>query len=55
MNKKSIGKEHIDYFKYMLGKQLKKLITDGKYFYEKGGNYVINDKYYTKEITFAKL
>ena len=54
MNKKAISKEHIDYFKYMLSKQLKKLVADGKYFYEKG-TYIINDNYYTNEITFAKL
>ena len=53
---KKIKQEAETYFKYMLDKQLKKLVVDGKFTFEKEDkHYVINDGYYPADMTYSKL
>ena len=57
MNKsKKMKQEAETYFKYMLDKQLKKLVVDKKFSFDKDKKlYIINDDYYPATMTYSKL
>ena len=53
---RKIKQEAETYFKYMLDKQLKKLVVDGKFTFEEENKfYVINNGYYPADMTYSKL